>query len=342
VAVGNVAVVLSASPSGLQAGLSKATSDLQQFASKAKSMLAGIAFGGLQGGLAMLGPGGALASALTSMVTSTLDRVRMQSIMAQATGMSTSQFQALTAGAGPMQEAMGRGLEHMARSLGQMRQGKTAAEDKFGVLGIDTDQLKNLSTDEAFTAIADRISKMGTETDKAAAFEIFGRRGQEILPILRKGAAGVEELKEKAREMGLVLSEQDNEKISKLARAEQRVKQAKQSIDNFVTLQAASVLEAGDDALNAVKNMARGTGGSPLTGLAAAFGKGFAAGGQGSDAEANLKFTQMKRKLDDELIALEQNQVLRLQRQMDKDNLNDNQQNEVREKFLQPGSPQAP
>jgi hypothetical protein len=335
--VGGLAVVVSADPSPLEAGLKKATTALDTFGRKAKDILAGLAFGGIGGAFGMAGPWGQMASVLTNFTTGAIESVRLQSKMADATALTTSQFQALTAAAGPMEEAMGRGLQFLARNLGQLRMGKTQAEDKFGALGIDTDQLKRLSTDEAFTAIAERISKMGTASDRAAAaFQIFGRRGQELLPILKQGAAGVEELKEKAHELGLVLDEADNERVTKVAQRMDRLKRLRKSAENFAATAVGRYVEAADDAYDAVRNIARGLGGKEAPGfggLSGAFGVGLSAGGQGSDAEANVKFTQTKRKLDDELISLEQNQVLRLQRQMDKDNLNDTQQNEVREKF---------
>ncbi len=61
---------------------------------------------------------------------------------------------------------------------------------------------------EIMPGLADKFSKMPDGAEKTAlAMQLFGRSGAQMLPFLNKGAAGLAELQEKARDMGLVLDD---------------------------------------------------------------------------------------------------------------------------------------
>jgi hypothetical protein len=58
--------------------------------------------------------------------------------------------------------------------------------------------------------VADAISGLKSDTEKAAvAEEFFGRAGRELLPVLMQGSAGIAELQQRARELGLTLTNED-------------------------------------------------------------------------------------------------------------------------------------
>lgn len=77
----------------------------------------------------------------------------------------------------------------------------------FGLTVADLDQL---SPEKQFKLIADRLARIEDPTIKAAAaMELFGRSGTELLPMLAGGAAGIEQLQEQARKLGLTISTED-------------------------------------------------------------------------------------------------------------------------------------
>src|SRR5262249_22861764 len=60
------------------------------------------------------------------------------------------------------------------------------------------------------TRYADEISRMKDPAQQTArALEVFGRGGTKLLPFLKEGSDGIGKLREEARRLGLVMSEQD-------------------------------------------------------------------------------------------------------------------------------------
>jgi len=83
-------------------------------------------------------------------------------------------------------------VQKLSVSIGQAAEsGKT---DSFTKLGLDFEQLRAMSPEEQFKAVQAAISKLPTEAERAAAaVDIFGRSGVELLPLMNQNLAEVEE-----------------------------------------------------------------------------------------------------------------------------------------------------
>ena len=102
------------------------------------------------------------------------------------------------------------GLHRMQRSIGEAASGSQAAQDALAALGLSIQILAGLSPEQQFKLIADRIDRIENPTLKAAAaMELFGRSGAQLLPLLQDGAAGIEALQKQARDLGLTISGED-------------------------------------------------------------------------------------------------------------------------------------
>ena len=102
------------------------------------------------------------------------------------------------------------GLRKMQRSIADAAGGSQAAQEALAALGLSVNHLAHLSPEEQFKLIADRIARIPDPTMRAAAaMELFGRSGTMLLPLLIQGAAGIEALKQQARELGLTISTAD-------------------------------------------------------------------------------------------------------------------------------------
>lgn len=103
------------------------------------------------------------------------------------------------------------GLKTLVMQMDAAQDGSEKAQDAFKKLGLSwTDgngKLKEQETimNEAIMALA----KMENGTEKARlATELFGKAGMEMMPMLNGGAEGIEELRERAHELGLVISDE--------------------------------------------------------------------------------------------------------------------------------------
>lgn len=80
-------------------------------------------------------------------------------------------------------------------------------------LGLDAKTLRQGSPETQFLAIADAISKLESPAMRTAmAMSIFGKSGTALLPLLNEGSAGIERMRQDARDLGISL---DNEAASK-------------------------------------------------------------------------------------------------------------------------------
>ncbi len=106
-------------------------------------------------------------------------------------------------------ETLEAGLRKMQRSITDAASGSQAAVDALAALGLSVQTLQDLSPEQQFKRIADRLSKIEDPTTRAAlAMELFGKSGTRLLPMLKDGAAGIEALQQQARDLGLTISTQ--------------------------------------------------------------------------------------------------------------------------------------
>ncbi|GAB6188130.1 phage tail tape measure protein [Thermopirellula anaerolimosa] len=109
-------------------------------------------------------------------------------------------------------EALEAGVRRMQKTIAEAAGGSESAQEALATLGLSIQQLAGLSPDQQFMLIADRLAKIPNPTERAAAaMELFGRSGTQLLPLIANGAAGLEALARRARELGLVMATEDAE-----------------------------------------------------------------------------------------------------------------------------------
>jgi len=133
--------------------------------------------------------------------------------MSQRTGMSVEALSELgyaAAMSGTDVETLERSIAKMQRSLGEATAGSETAAEAFSDLGLSVAQLQELSPDEQFMRIAERLSRIEDPARRVAvAMKVFGKSGAQLLPLLSDGAAGIDRLRQEARDFGLVISTED-------------------------------------------------------------------------------------------------------------------------------------
>ena len=105
----------------------------------------------------------------------------------------------------------GVGYEALTKSLGKLSvamqdvdKGSTAAGKALQSLGVTSKD----TADSAFYKIADAFAAMPDGARKSAlAIEIFGKAGQDLIPILNEGAEGLKRLGLEAEDLGIIFSQ---------------------------------------------------------------------------------------------------------------------------------------
>lgn len=199
---GRAYVELGTDDSRLVAGLRSAQAKLKSFGTS----LAKIG-GGLMGiGTAILGPMLGAASVfsasgdeLTKMADRTGASVESLSELRHVAQQSAVDF-----------KAFGGAMNKMQRNIADANDRQKTAVEMFERLGLSVQQLRSLSPDEQFEAIAENIAIIEDPALRAqAAMDFFGRSGAELLPLIMQGAQGIQSLRKEARDLGLQVSGQD-------------------------------------------------------------------------------------------------------------------------------------
>ena len=98
-------------------------------------------------------------------------------------------------------------MRGLSKEIVGVSQGTASSVKLFQSMGISLETVGK-GTGATLRAIADAFQRMPDGAEKAKlAVELFGRSGLDLIPILNKGAAGLDEAMKKSAEFGLILSE---------------------------------------------------------------------------------------------------------------------------------------
>lgn len=164
---------------------------------------AGLAAGAATGATALFG--------IANSAAGTMDRIDK---LSAKVGMSKKAFQEwdyVLAQNGMDAEKLQVGVKTLTAQMDAAASGNKSAAANFSALGLSimdaSGALKSQEqmTNEAIMALANMEN--GTEKARLAT-EMFGKAGIEMMPMLNGGAEGITELKDRAHELGLVMSDE--------------------------------------------------------------------------------------------------------------------------------------
>lgn len=110
---------------------------------------------------------------------------------------------------GVSMEGVDAALARMVRGMSEAKKGQGEAKDAFKEMGVSlVDAHGNLRDfDDVLTQVADGMGNAKTDADRMRlGFAIFGREGSKFAATMKNGSAGIEEMRQKARDLGGVLS----------------------------------------------------------------------------------------------------------------------------------------
>lgn len=197
---------IGANSSNFSRELGNAERNVQRFQRRAESDLRKV-------GTAFATMGGLAAGALVGIVKETIDAGSELSVLSDKVGLSVESLSALgwaAEQAGVEESKFRSGLARLNVTLNDMNRGVGEAAnvaEKYGI-ALKTATGEMLPQERILSNLADAVANAANsyeEAEIAAAF--FGTRaGSELLPLLRAGSDGINELTEEAREMGIVFS----------------------------------------------------------------------------------------------------------------------------------------
>lgn len=242
--VGTLAVNVVANTQGFASGMERARAVTRTF----NSGLGG-AVGQLSGFAAKLGLAVSAAAALRSILgqlADSMNRIDDAAKTGQKIGATAQEIRALQrAGSLSGVDDLTNSLGKMEAVVGKARAGIKSSQEAFSRLGLDFNKLASESPMTALGEIADAINKLPTPADRAAAaMQIFGRAGKDMLPLLAEGSAGLAEMAKRSEELQGHLSDFDAHQVEEVNDALEDAKLAWQGVFDAVIIASAPAIKA--------------------------------------------------------------------------------------------------
>lgn len=150
-----------------------------------------------------------IASGVGDAINKTLDYSGTIADMAASTGVGAEELQKYKYAAemsGLSVEQLEKSMVKSQKSFADAKEGSKGLQEAYQRLGIDIDTIGN--SEDAFDATLSALADMEDETTRnALANDIFGKSYADMAPLLNEGSAGIDALKTKAEELGIVMSE---------------------------------------------------------------------------------------------------------------------------------------
>jgi len=233
--IGNLNVKITGDGDPLLNTLTQLTQAVHKFQARTEKAGSGGGGGGL-GGAALIGglAGGAAAGVLSivekitgaaleagkamfEMGVHQAEVIDQMAKLSDRTGISTQALAELGYAAslsGVSNEQLTGGLEKMLKTLGEAANGGAEAQAAFAHLGLDFNKLAAQDPQKTFMQLADALKAVENPYQRAADITaIFGKSGQELLPLLQEGSEGLSGMAEEANKFGLAVSRTDAAKV---------------------------------------------------------------------------------------------------------------------------------
>jgi len=140
--------------------------------------------------------------------------------------------------------------------MGGMTEDGDKSSKAFAAIGISFDEIKGKSPEEALNITIRALQEMPAGADRtAAALKLFGKGAMELQPLLNKTAAETDELRQRAHDLGLVLSDEQIDAAGKFRSAMGKINDTMQGMKLQI---ASSLVPAFADGLSAFMDFANG------------------------------------------------------------------------------------
>lgn len=173
--------------------------------------------------------------------------------VAQQLGVSTKelqQYRYAASQAGVSQDEMDKGLAKLTRTIGEAKAGSKAQATTFRELGVAIQDANGrvYSAGEVIPKLADALAKVKDPATRARVeVDLFGKAGQKLDTLLAGGSGAVNELRDAAQRLGVVLSDDQIQKADETADKLAAVKMVLESrLAGVVSDNADAILKIGD------------------------------------------------------------------------------------------------
>ncbi len=233
--IGTLALKITADPTSFESGLTAALGQADRFGAGVVAMGQYVAqvFGGIAahpwgaafaGATAAFGAFVAAGALLRQLKNEGTEAALAQQKLSIRFGLSSEAaggFTLMTRRLGIDTAEAGQSIFHLQRHLEEAAHSGGKAQAALQALGLDARILARMKTEDAMFVIGDALKAVADAGQRnALAYQLLGRHGMELLPIILKGTKEFERAEMQAKKWGLTLSANDKAIIKSAAVAE--------------------------------------------------------------------------------------------------------------------------
>lgn len=165
-------------------------------------------------GAAIVGGASAAAGGMMKMAQSSASTADHIDKMSQKIGLSRQAYQELDficSQTGTSVDSLRGGMKTLTNQMDAASGGTQSAVDLFKRLGVEIDDGngKMKSQEQMLYDCLTALQGVNNQTERAAlANKLFGKSGTELMPLLNSQSGSIDEMKQKAHELGLVMSDE--------------------------------------------------------------------------------------------------------------------------------------
>ena len=191
----------------------------------------------------------AIEKALIEMTLAQAEAARETENMAQVMGMTTTEYQEwdyILKTVGYSAEQAQGDLSMLAERAMDAAEGVGEGAELFNKLGINVEKSHGVlkSQSELFTEVVDKLSKMTDETERnAIASALLNTTGERLVPILNAASGELDTMRQRAHELGAVLSEEDVTALSDLSKTAGEFQVAGEGLQKMIAGKMSPALE---------------------------------------------------------------------------------------------------
>jgi hypothetical protein len=255
--VGSLVIDLIAETASFNANIQRASRQLNSEATRMNQSLASINKGiGSVIDASKALAGAAIVGEIANLAKRGLDYASSLGEVSEQLGVTSEDLQIYRYAAtqvGLSQDEMDRGLQRLTRTLGEAQLGSKKAGEVFEALGVDIRTASGAmkTTGEIIPEISQALSKIPDPARRAAVeTQLFGKAGQQLDTLLAGGSGAIDELRNAAHNLGIVLSDQEI----------QRADQTADKLAEVKTVLEARIARVVSENANAVYQFADGLG----------------------------------------------------------------------------------
>lgn len=147
-------------------------------------------------------------------------------------------------------ESLINSIRKFSSTVGDALNGDAGSTEKLSKFGINAEDLRGKDVEEQFKALSDHLASIHDQGLQAKmAIELFGQSGYEILPMLKQGSRGIEQLVAEGRSFGAVMGKDATDSAAALSDAMNRMHTSVTGLSNYLISYLAPAFTIGVSAV---------------------------------------------------------------------------------------------